>query len=350
MSSDSLFNPQEARRRSPLYQEFPLELRKNAKLYIYEGVHDGYEGSVPITHSINMYNRLAGELKFGFRDLDSIMPYASQDPDLVSEKEMIELLTKRYHPGFSQNQPLADRRVYLFRRFQNIQLTIFEGGHEQIPQALGFIPYKKVTLLKYRVLTIGDSNGQNKDGWVGQLRRMMPESDFVNFSQGGRTIGFDNLGRKDLNALRNIDDYLDQAQQEAGREGYDYLVVCLGTNDTKKVFADRQEEVVANFEELLLKIKNHPLVKSTKTKLIFVTPPPMRTYGILEKYEGGNERLENLLPQLMSIARTNNFEVIDVYHPLMGIVDYYAKDGIHMAGAGQEIIASKIIEQLLNRE
>lgn len=65
VSTDTVFNVDEARLRSPLFQKFPKELRKNSKLFIYEGIHDGYVGSVPITHSINMYNRLVTELKYG---------------------------------------------------------------------------------------------------------------------------------------------------------------------------------------------------------------------------------------------------------------------------------------------
>jgi lysophospholipase L1-like esterase/pimeloyl-ACP methyl ester carboxylesterase len=346
VSSDSIFNREEALRRSPLMQKFSEELRKNAKLFIYEGVHDGYEGSVPITHSINMYNRLAGELKYGFSDLDSIMPLAPNDSDLVSEKEMISLVTKQYYPEFDHRQKLFERNIYLHRKYQNIQLTIFEGGHEQLPQALGLIPYKKNTSLAYNILTLGDSNGEIEHGWVNQLGKMMPESHIVNISKSGRTIGFDNLGREELNALSNIDSYLDQAQKEAGNKKYDYIIVCLGTNDTKKVFADRQDEVVANFETLLTRIKKHALTKKMKPQLIFVTPPPMRTYDVLEKYEGGNERIKNFLPHLKSIAGAKNFKVIDVYHPLLGVLDYYARDGIHMAAPGQEIVASYIIDHI----
>lgn len=345
-SKDSVFNAEEARRRSPLLQQFPKDLRKNAKLYIYEGVHDGYIGSVPITHSINMYNRLVGELKYDLATLDEIMLKAVTDSDLVSEKEIISLVTKRYNPASDKKDKLFDRNVYLSREFQNIQLNIFEGGHEQIPQALGLIPVKNTTNLKYNILTLGDSNGQNKGGWVDQLKRMLPNSNIVNISKSGRTIGFDNNGKKDLNALANIDDYLNEAQNKIGNKKYDYVIVCLGTNDTKKDFADKQKEVVANFDTLLNKISQHSLSKKSKPKFIFVTPPPMRTKNVLEKYDGGNQRIGELIPQFTSIAQAKKFIVIDIYHPLLGIMDYYAEDGIHMAGEGQQIIAADIVETI----
>ena len=346
LSTDTVLNTNEALRRSPLMQKFPQELRKDARLLIYEGIHDGYTGSVPITHSINMYNRLLGEIKYHVSRLDEIMKKANSDQDLVSESEIINLLTKRINPESDKKNALFGRSVYLFRNVENIQLTIFEGSHEQLPQALGLIPVKKTSDLAYNIFTLGDSNGANPSGWVDQLKKMMPNSHFVNISKGGRTIGFDNNGNPDLNALRNIEAYLDDAQKQISPKKFDYVIVCLGTNDTKKDFADRQDEVVANFDALLKKIKSHPLSRKSKSRFIFVTPPPIRTTHILAKYWGGNERLGQLVPQLSGIARQKGFEVIDVYHPLLGILDYYAADGVHMAGEGQEIIAAQIVEKI----
>lgn len=347
VSADSVLNREEARRRSPLFQKFPQELRKNAKLYIFEGIHDGYVGSVPITHSINMYNRLVGEIKYGIPQVDQVMLKAVADSDLVSEKEIINLLTKRINPEYNDRAILFDRKIYLSREYKNINLTIFEGGHEQIPQALGLIPYNSTTSLEYNILTLGDSNGQNKGGWVDQLKTMMPKSNFVNISQGGRTIGFNNNGRKDLNELASIDSFLYLAQKRIVDKKFDFVIVCLGTNDTKSEFAERQNEVVANFEELLNKIKRHPLCNQSNPRFIYVTPPPIRTGNILPKYMGGNERIAQLIPQFTTIANRQGFRLIDVYHPLLGILDYYATDGVHMANAGQEIIAAKIVGTIL---
>ncbi|WP_294546732.1 SGNH/GDSL hydrolase family protein [uncultured Bacteroides sp.] len=329
---------------SPLRQEYPIEKRKDARLFIYTGVHDGYKGSVPITQSLNMYNRLVGELKYGISDMDEIMLKAVNDSHLVSPKEMLELLGKRMNPDFEKNGKLFGREIHLMRKYKNIQLIVFEGKHEQIPQALGLVPCNKVKSLSYNILTIGDSNGQKKDGWVVQLKKMLPESTVVNISEAGRAIGFDNNNKERLNALRNIDSYLEQAQME--KKKYDYIIVCLGTNDTKKMFKDKQGEVPKNFERLLDRIKGHRLCKGPKTKLIFVTPPPLREENISSKYQGSNERLNLLMPELISVAVNRGFKVVDVYHPLLGILDYYAADGVHMAGAGQEIIASQIINAM----
>ncbi|MCW3787571.1 alpha/beta hydrolase family protein [Plebeiibacterium sediminum] len=139
VSRHNVFDQDEAIKRSPLFQPFPQKLRKGSQLYIYEGIHDGYTGSVPITHSINMYNRLVGELKYQTINMDSIMKHAISDSSLVTEKEIIDLVTKRINPDGDNNGMLFDRKVHLKRKFQNISLFIFEGGHEQIPQALELI-------------------------------------------------------------------------------------------------------------------------------------------------------------------------------------------------------------------
>lgn len=344
LGGDSTLNNGEARRRSPLHQAFPQHPRRDSRLFIYEGVHDGYTGSVPITHSINMYNRLVGELRYGTSDLAKIAVKASSDPVLVSNAEIINLLTRRSNPDRGEHKSLFGRDIHLFREYENIQLTIFEGGHEQLPQALSLIPHQQTSSLKANILTIGDSNGESTVGWVEQLKLMLPNVTMINNSRSGRTIGFDNLGSKELNALTQIDTYLAAAEKQTPSGKYDYIILCLGTNDTKKEFADRQNEVVANFDKLLSRIERHKIAR--RSKLIFVTPPPMGTRNMEEKYVGGNERLSGLVPQLMKIASRHGFQVIDVYHPLLRVFDAYTPDGVHMVAEGQKIIASKIVDHL----
>lgn len=141
-SSDGILNNEEARRRSPIAHSFPKDRRKGAKLFIYEGIHDGYTGSVPITHSIHMYNRLIGDLKYNTVNPDSIMCKAVSDTDLVSGKEILDLVVKRINPEHDPTKFLFDRAIHLFRKYENIELIIFEGRHEQIPEALELIPFK----------------------------------------------------------------------------------------------------------------------------------------------------------------------------------------------------------------
>ncbi len=334
------FKAAEARKRSPLFQNYPKYTREKSALYIYEGIHDGYTGSVPITQSINMYNRLIAEQKYQVRNIDSISLFAASDQDLVSDREIIDLLTKRTISSEQIEKKLFDRKVYLERHTEYIHLTIFDGSHEQLPQALACIPVQQIDPSPYQILTIGDSNGQVKGGWVDQLKHDLPNAKIINISASGRTIGFDPEGNAEGNALRNIDRYLVEAREKRNETPYDFIVVCLGTNDTKVEFKDRQSEISKNLSSLLTKIKAHSIATKS-TRLLYVSPPPIVAKSA--KYLNSDKRLATLLPQLKATASALGFEFVDTYHPLLGIFDYYAEDGLHMSEGGQAILASQII-------
>ncbi|MCF8378945.1 MAG: hypothetical protein K9H49_05160 [Bacteroidales bacterium] len=108
------------RARSPMYMDVCPILHKDSRLSIYTGIHDGYEGSVPITHSINFYNRL-------------ILKRGANRKKIVGEKEIISLLTKRCNPEFDKEINIGDRKVHLLKTYKNITLTVFEGVHEMLP-------------------------------------------------------------------------------------------------------------------------------------------------------------------------------------------------------------------------
>lgn len=228
---------------------------QNARLFIYEGIHDGYKGSVPITHALDMYNQVA-------------QAQGAPDSCLVSVREALRLVTARQNPERDTLRTLGGRGVHLARSYGNVSLTLFEGGHEQLPQALSLLPvgnpYKKKT---WRIYAVSDSNGEKHDGWVDRLKTLLPRAAIHNNSRSGRTIGFDNNGDPGLNALHNIDSDLADADRHFGNGGCDAVVVCLGTNDVKAVFADRQPEVAENFDRLLERISRSRLVRPIKTAL-----------------------------------------------------------------------------------
>lgn len=117
-SKDSTLNVAEAKKRSPLFWKTPLELRQDASLHIYAGVHDGYTGSVPITHSINFYNKLLRDA--GVADSSAY----------VDDETTIYLLTKQ--AGQETGNFIGDRKIHLQKQWKNISLTLFEGTHEML--------------------------------------------------------------------------------------------------------------------------------------------------------------------------------------------------------------------------
>ncbi len=118
--SDSVLNIEEAKSRSSYFMETPVEKRKNSKLTIYAGIHDGYTGSVPITQSINFYNKLVEDIE------------PSNAEAIIPTEISLQLVTKRNNAGKKAKEMLGDRPVIYQKHFRSIHLILFEGGHEML--------------------------------------------------------------------------------------------------------------------------------------------------------------------------------------------------------------------------
>jgi len=122
---------EEAIQRSPYYMKTPVEKRKFSKLNIYAGIHDGYTGSVPITHSLLFYNKVV-------KDFDP-----AEEKALIPDQDILEMITSRNFknkPGAS----IGNRLIHYEKSYNDrIRIVIFEGGHEQlIDVALGNLERK----------------------------------------------------------------------------------------------------------------------------------------------------------------------------------------------------------------
>jgi lysophospholipase L1-like esterase/pimeloyl-ACP methyl ester carboxylesterase len=324
-------------RRSPLLLPYPATLRKNASLFIYAGIHDGYTGSVPISQSMLFYNKIA----------------AAQNPAnkkiLISEPLLRSLLAKRINQDADSTLKLNDRKIHLLRQTGRVSLTIFEGGHEMIvPSALTLIPADiNKNSNKISILCIGDSNGAAADGWPVQLQKLMPYSTIINSCISGNTIGFDNLGQTRLNTLSTIDNYLNEAKLLTGPSGVpDYIIIGLGTNDTKAIFKDRQKEVPDNFSALLEKIKQYYNRDKEKVpKICILLPPPVdEQKADTLKYGGADKRLQINNPLLRSVAASFHATTIDLYKVLSEGISDQTTDGIHLTEKAQYRVAGLIVQ------
>jgi len=102
----------------------PLTYLKNARgvpLDINAGINDGHQGSVPIGHSFRAFNRIA------------------KPKDKISEAE-IQFFVQQAAVPDSLKYPVLDstygKKKPLFRRTSHkTRITIFDGGHEILPQA-----------------------------------------------------------------------------------------------------------------------------------------------------------------------------------------------------------------------
>ena len=181
------------------------------------------------------------------------------------------------------------------------------------------------------IFTLGDSNGTFPYSWPKQLQLALPNAQVFNISKSGRTIGFLNLGDSTLNSLLVIDDNLKKAADFTKDRPFDYIVLELGTNDAKAVFADQQEKVPQNLEKLIQRIKNCSYPPINKAKIIVISPPP---YGVkadtTEKYAGGDKRVEKMSKAFEEVAKRNDCLFVNGYKTPGLDINAMTADGLHL--------------------
>jgi polygalacturonase/lysophospholipase L1-like esterase len=199
------------------------------------------------------------------------------------------------------------------------------------------------------IFTLGDSNGTFPESWPKQLKLALPYAQVFNISKSGRTIGFVNNGDSSLNSLLVIDENLKKAADFTKDRSFDFIVIELGTNDAKAVFADRQKEVPANLDRLIKKIKSSYYPTINKAKIIIIAPPP---YGLkaeaTEKYAGGGKRVEKMSKAFKKVAKKNNCLFVNGYKTPGLDINTMTTDGLHLdATASNKLIEPvvKIITQ-----
>jgi lysophospholipase L1-like esterase/pimeloyl-ACP methyl ester carboxylesterase len=337
-SGGNYFDAREAQKRSPVFMSYDSLKRAGSYLNIYAGIHDGYTGSVPISHSINFFNRI----------LSQIAP--NEPENLVSDNLHLSLLAKRYNPDVKKKENLGNRKIHLRRNVSGVSLNIFEGGHEMIvPQALSLIPvYDHINLTDSNILTIGDSNGAVGHGWPHQLAKLLPMSTVINKSIPGNTIGFDNLNREQLNTLKNIDNILTSTIDSLNNTAPDLIVIGLGTNDAKTVFKNRQNEVASNMSLLMEKIHSGFTSRDLPVpSVIILSAPPMdERKANLRKYGGGDQRIKQNNKLFKHIAQKYDCTFIDTYSVLKPQIKSATHDGVHLMAKAQFEIANQVLNSL----
>ncbi|MGH2623401.1 MAG: alpha/beta hydrolase family protein [Sphingobacterium sp.] len=119
-STNNILNIQEARSRSPYFMETPIKKRAGTTLILYGGLHDGYTGSVPITQTLEMYNKILND--FDSNELKSQIPIA----------DIYTLLKRRYSPNFQviKGNFMGRDLIYKKNYQEKIEVLVFDGGHE----------------------------------------------------------------------------------------------------------------------------------------------------------------------------------------------------------------------------
>lgn len=198
------------------------------------------------------------------------------------------------------------------------------------------------------IFTLGDSNGTFAWSWPHQIEIALPKATVFNISKSGRTVGFLNNGDSTLNSLSVIDENLKKAAEHTGDRPYDFVVMELGTNDCKKVFADRQEEVPANLEKLINKIKQCKYPSISKAKIVIIAPPPYgsKTIGT-EKYDGGIKRVEALTGVFEKVAKKTGCIFVNG-HKTPGLdMETMSPDGLHMDATGSRKLIEPVVAKMI---
>ena len=198
---------------------------------------------------------------------------------------------------------------------------------------------------KLNILTLGDSNGTFPHSWPQQLKQALPGAEVVNISKSGRTIGFLNLGDTTLNGLYMIDRLLETSASHTKDRAFDYIIIQLGTNDAKAVFADRQKEVPRNLEKFLSHIRNSKYPTIRAARIILISPPPYGKKGEANpKYTGGNKRVKKMSKAFARVARRNDCLFVNGYKTEGLNMDKMSADGIHLDAQASR----KLIEPVLD--
>lgn len=195
------------------------------------------------------------------------------------------------------------------------------------------------------IVVLGDSNGAHEKGWVYHLNQIIQTDTILNFSISGNTIGFDNLGRSQLNTLKNIERILQVS--DSAYNNINTVLVLLGTNDCKAVFKDSLDKTVQNLDQLINKIKQFDYQNNEIPEIVIITPSP---YGSksesIEKYIGGDTRVQRLIPEFKKTADKNHAGFVDIYAPLKPNFETLTEDGVHLTQDGYMQVA-EIIQQYL---
>ena len=188
-----------------------------------------------------------------------------------------------------------------------------------------------------RIFTLGDSNGTFPQSWPQQLKQALPNAEVFNISKSGRTIGFVNNGDSTLNSLLVVDENLRKAAEFTKDQPFDYVVLELGTNDAKAVFADRQAEVPQNLEKLIQKIKTCPYPTVSRAQLIIISPPPYGSKAEAQaKYTGGDARVSNMSNTFKQVAKRTGCLFVNGYKTPGLNINTMTADGLHLDAAGSK--------------
>jgi len=198
------------------------------------------------------------------------------------------------------------------------------------------------------IFTLGDSNGTFAESWPIQIKLALPGSEVFNISKSGRTVGFINNGDSSLNSLLVLEANLKKAAENTKEHPYDFIIIELGTNDAKAVFASRQDEVAVNLDQMIKRIKTCSYPAINKAAIIIISPPP---YGIkadtLAKYAGGNKRVKKMSKAFKKVAKHNGCLFVNGYKTPGLDINTMTADGLHLDAVAYKKLVAPVVKLMM---
>ena len=207
----------------------------------------------------------------------------------------------------------------------------------------GLLMTCSVPLKKRSILVIGDSNGAARDGWVVQLQNLRSGGPLVNTSLSGNTIGFNDEGNMQRNTLENLSPYLRKGYAEMG--GIDEILIALGTNDCKRKFSDRHDEIITNLDTLLSRTQAFFTERGQDMpRIVLLTPPPAGADGVVsEEFQGVKQCTADFSAELRSLAARAGYCLVDLQQRPGDRILTYSRDGIHFDAQGYKLLAREVV-------
>lgn len=206
-----------------------------------------------------------------------------------------------------------------------------------------------------RILCIGDSNtwgyipgsGERYEKnvrWAGKLAQILGENyEVIEEGMNGRTTAFTDKIEPGTSAL----DYLYPCL--ISQFPLDYIIVMLGTNDTKTRYGVNTVEIGYGLDEVLLKIGETCRRKSQTPEKIVIAPAdlyPKKDW--IEFTAESAQKAGGLTEEYRSIAALHHAEFLSACEVLGA--ECIGCDGIHFTEAGHQKLAEAVAFIIKNNE
>jgi lysophospholipase L1-like esterase len=206
-----------------------------------------------------------------------------------------------------------------------------------------------------RILCYGDSNtwgwvpssmGKKRfdvqTRWPGLLQKKLGDSyEIIEEGLGGRTTMFDDPRPEfpERNGLKTLPIILESHLP------LDYVILMLGTTDTKEMMRLSAENIAEGMHKLVLTVKKFKTLEGTNSPKILIVVPPVvdESCEFASKlFKGGTEKAEALREKYKLVAKQEKVMFLDPTKEVF--VD--ATEGVHLDAKNHKALAEIVFDKI----